>query len=62
MIDGAETGMKWSCYELSGKLLLQHTLRSGSNKIELGTLSGGIYLIKIAHPDGRHAVTKMVKM
>lgn len=62
MIDGAETGMKWSCYELSGKLLRQHALKKGSNKIELGTLSGGVYLIKITHTDGRHAITKMIKM
>ena len=60
MIENAEKDIRVNIIDQTGKLMINKSIRSTSEVLDISTLTNGIYLVHISTPDRVSAVKKLV--
>jgi hypothetical protein len=61
-IDGVtQSGQRYKIISVVGAVLLQGTLKQGSNSIDIKTLADGVYMVEVGGSDEGKKVVKMIK-
>lgn len=62
LVEGMTPGAHVSCFNVLGQLLYEGTAGAGGVlRIETKNYPGGVYLLKITEPSGRHSIVRVVK-